>query len=237
MDKKILIVIPTFNEEAVIGSVISRIKKSFDPADILVVNDGSHDKTAQAAQDAGVEIISLPFNLGYGSALEAGYKYAYLKGYEYVVQLDADGQHEPRCIAELLEPVEKGQADLVIGSRFLRDIGYQTTWVRRLGRIIFAKITSFLIKQKITDSTSGFQAFNRRVLTFFVGGFYPSDYPDADVIIILNRSGFSIKEIPVVMYASNNKKSMHAGLIRPLYYIFKMFLSISMIFFRKKTKI
>lgn len=228
-----LIIIPAYNEESKIGGVIDNIKNYIVDAEILVVSDGSDDNTEKVAREKGANVISLPFNLGYGSALETGYKYAFDNDYKYIVQMDGDGQHEAKCVNNLLNVLLNNEADIVIGSRFLDVKNYRTSFSRHLGMIIFAKITSWLTKQKITDSTSGFQAMNHRVLLFFAHGFYPSDYPDADVVILLKNAGFRIAEIPVIMYSNNNSKSMHSGIIRPMYYIFKMFLSIGMIFLRK----
>jgi len=233
--KETIIIIPAYNEAEKIGFVLDRVSRcAANFADILVIDDGSLDQTSKAASQAGAAVISLPFNMGYGTALETGYKYAYNKGYQYLIQMDGDGQHEPECINDLLEALKKGQADIVIGSRYLKDCGYKTTLARKIGSFIFSKIASFFSKKRITDPTTGFQAMNSQVVKFFVAGFYPSDYPDADVLIILNKAGFRIEEIPVIMYSKNNAKSMHAGLIKPMYYIFKMFLSIGMIFLRKK---
>ncbi len=232
--KKSLIIIPAYNESGRIGEVIDKIKQYGLGSDILVVDDGSSDDTAEIANSHGIDVVSLPFNLGYGATLETGYKYAYENGYEYIAQMDADGQHEPKCIIDLINAVKKGDADLVIGSRYLRDCGYRTTFARKIGTIIFSKIATFLSKKKITDPTSGFQAMNRKVLEFFVNNFFPSDYPDADILILLGRSGFRVSEIPVIMYSSEkDKKSMHSGIFKPLYYNFKMFLSLLMIFLRK----
>lgn len=230
-----MIIIPAYNEAVRIGQIVEKVKTQQLEADILVIDDGSSDNTAEIAMKYGAEAVSLPFNLGYGAALEAGYKYTYEKGYEYLVQMDADGQHEPKCISDLLKPLKEDKADLIIGSRYLKDCGYKTTFARKIGTAIFSKIATFLSKKKITDPTSGFQAMNRKVLDFFVNGFYPSDYPDADVLILLNKSGFRILEIPVIMYSNEkNKKSIHSGIFKPFYYNFKMFLSILMIYLRKK---
>jgi len=233
-DKKdTLLIIPAYNESETIEKVIVKIKKQLPDLDILVINDGSTDATAEIVKNSGAMVISLPFNMGYGAALQTGYQYAQKKNYQYVFQMDADGQHEPKCLNNLVQAIKENQADIIIGSRFLGESVYRASWVRRIGMIIFGKITSCIIKQKITDPTSGFQALNYRVLRFFTGEFYPSDYPDSDVIISLHLAGFRIKEIPVVMYPAINKKSIHSGL-KPLYYIFKMFLSIIMIFLRQK---
>ena len=237
MIKDSLLIIPAYNEGQDIERVLAAVQDKSPDLDILIVDDGSTDNTAKAAKKQGARVISLPLNMGYGSALEAGYKYANKKGYQYILQMDADGQHEPSFLGDLLRVVKGGQADLVIGSRFLDKENYQAPFARKMGMIIFSKITSWLIGQTITDSTSGFQAMNKNVVKFFVNGFYPADYPDADVLIILKRAGFRLAEISVIMYSKQSKKSMHAGLLKPVYYIFKMFLSIGMIFLRPQQKL
>jgi len=231
--KDTLLIIPAYNESKTIGNVIVKIKNQFPDLDILVIDDGSFDSTDMIVRKHGINIISLPFNMGYGVALQTGYQYANNKNYQYVLQMDADGQHEPECLNDLIMSIKNNKADIIIGSRFLSECNYGASWLRRLGMIIFSKITSLILKQKITDPTSGFQALNHKVLKFFTSEFYPSDYPDADVIILLHRIGFRIKEIPVIMYSALNKGKIHNGL-KPLYYVFKMFLSIIMIFLREK---
>ncbi len=222
-----LIIIPAYNEAGNIARVIAATRASAPLADILVVNDGSSDDTAAIARQARARVISLLFNIGYGVALQTGYKYALAKGYRYVIQMDGDGQHEPACIPTLLAEVQSGAADVVVGSRFLgRETGsYRVEWGRRLGMTLFGGIASFIMGQKITDPTSGFQALNREALRFFASDAYPGDFPDADVLIMLHYNGFRVKEVPVIMYCNTDGKSMHSGL-KPLYYVFKMCLSI-----------
>jgi glycosyltransferase involved in cell wall biosynthesis len=234
-----LILIPAYNEEIRIASVIERIREHFPETEVLVIDDGSTDRTGEEASRTGAEVISHPFNLGYGTALQTGYKYALARGYDRLVQMDGDGQHDPSCIGDLLAPIEKGEADIVIGSRFLKHgeisadpPSFRAPWVRRLGMAFFRTVTSLIIGQKITDSTSGYQAMNRRVLEWVSGDKFPFDYPDADVIIMLYRAGFRIKEVPVRMFESRDKKSMHSGW-KPLYYVFKMHLSILVTLMRK----
>ena len=232
---KILTIIPALNEEKNIAQVIDGIKKNAPFCDILVIDDGSSDSTAELAKAAGARVIHLPFNMGYGIALQTGYKYALENGYYYMVQMDGDGQHDPQYIKEFLEIVTSGEADITIGSRFSknnRNHTYKAGWVKRTGIILFARITSIIIKQKVSDPTSGYQAVNRKVAKFYASESYPSDYPDADVIIMLHRAGFQIKELPVVMYQNRNRKSMHSGM-KQFYYIFKMFLSIFLTLLRK----
>ena len=233
---KTLIVIPVFNEAGNIEGVIECIKKEVPYADILVVDDGSSDDTRDIAETSATWVISHPFNMGYGVALQTGFKYAMERGYDFVVQMDGDGQHEPKYINDLLNELRREDVDIIIGSRFLSGTSYKSQPVRRLGIMIFALIASLITRQKITDPTSGFQALNKKVVKLYASEVYPTDFPDADVIIMVSLIGYKIKEIPVVMYQSASKISMHSGL-KPLYYIFKMFLSIIVTLFRKRQNL
>jgi glycosyltransferase involved in cell wall biosynthesis len=227
-----LIVVPAYNEEPRIAGVIRGIGQHIPYADILIVDDGSTDLTREVALRAGAKVISHPFNLGYGAALQTGYQYALNRGYGGLIQMDGDGQHDPSSISDLLTIIQKGEADVAIGSRFLEPKGmgpghrpYRAPLIRRLGMRLFGTITSLIIRQRVTDPTSGYQAMNRRVVEWVSGDRFPYDYPDADVIIMLHRAGFRIREVPVRMFENPGKKSMHGGW-KPLYYVFKMFLSI-----------
>lgn len=226
------IIIPAYNETGRIAATISGIRK-FTDADIIVISDGSVDTTAHEAGSAGASVIELPFNMGYGAALQTGFKYALKKGYEFAVQMDADGQHDPSAIQALMEPIFRDEIDIAIGSRFLSEGSYRAPFVRRMGMYFFGFIASIVTGRKITDPTSGFQALNKRVMEFYASKAYPVDYPDADVLIMLHRGGFRFKEIPVVMHNAA-KPSMHGGIINPLYYIFKMLLSIFVTLLRKE---
>ena len=228
----IIVIIPAYNEALSIGTVIEEAKRVLPSADIVVINDCSKDNSAEIAREAGALVVSLLFQMGYGTALQTGFKFAMDKGYDYLVQLDADGQHDPKDIPKLLDPVLSGSVDLVIGSRFLGKVDYRTSFSRRLGMIFFGKIASFFAGQRITDPTSGFQALNRKVFEFLASDRYPVDFPDADVLIMLHRAGFKIAEVPVIMKSSISKKSMHSGL-KPVYYIFKMLLSIFVTLLRR----
>jgi len=230
--KEFIVLIPAYNEAGRISRVIEKVYSLFPSTTVVVVDDGSLDSTRETARQAGATVISHPFNLGYGAALQTGYRYALKTGSRALVQIDGDGQHDPSFVPDLLSAVEGGDADVVIGSRFLKPWGtlsdqpvYRAPLIKRLGMRLFGMITSLIIGQKVTDSTSGYQAMNREVLAWVSTDKFPFDYPDADVIIMLHRAGFRIREVPVRMFQDEDKKSMHSGW-KPVYYVFKMFLSI-----------
>lgn len=227
-----LILIPAYNEAARIAGVVESIKRVVPEMPILVVNDGSNDDTSGISRMAGAIVVTHPFNMGYGVAIQTGYKYALANNYDYIVQLDADGQHDPSCIPDLLAPVIQGKVDIVIGSRFLGN-SYTPPLARRLGMALFRKIVSKITGRVCTDTTSGFQAFNRDVIRFFTMDIFPVDYPDADMLIMLHRAGFSMTEVPVRMFENSEGKSMHSG-FKPLYYMFKMLLSIFVTLMREQ---
>ncbi len=229
--EKFLVIIPAYNEAGRISLTIAGIRKN-TAADIIVVDDGSTDSTAAEAKAAGASVISLPFNLGYGAALQTGYKYALKKGHEFAVQMDADGQHDPAYINPLLAPVLAGEADVAIGSRFLGIGDYRAPFIKKSGMVFFRMIASGITRQKITDPTSGFQALNRKAMEFYASGAYPADFPDADVLVMLYKKGIRFREAPVRMNQNTKEKTMHSGTV-PLYYIFKMLLSIFVTLMRK----
>ena len=231
IDKKVLVIIPAFNEENVIGEVIHSIRNNFPRVDILIINDGSSDRTSVSARHAGAIVIDLPFNLGYGSALQTGYKYALRHGYEYLIQMDGDGQHDPKSIRDLYEEIAKNENDIIIGSRFIKKT-YKPPFIRIAGMKFFAKIAEYAIRQKFTDPTSGFRAFNKNAIKLYCTDIFPSDFPDVDVIIMSKKAGLKIKEIPVMMHSPKTKKSMHSG-FKPIYYVFKMLLSTIVTILRK----
>jgi len=230
--KRLIVIIPAYNEGKRIAAVVAGVRAAVSEAQVVVINDCSRDETAIAATQAGVVVVSHPFNMGYGAAIQTGYKYARDKGFDYLVQLDADGQHDPACIPLLLAPVIAGEADIAIGSRFLGN-SYRPPLARRLGMALFRRIVFLVTGSAITDTTSGYQAFNREVIRFFATDIFPVDYPDADMLIMLHRAGFRISEVPVRMFENSEGKSMHSGL-KPLYYMFKMLLSICVTLMREK---
>jgi glycosyltransferase involved in cell wall biosynthesis len=232
--KKPLVLIPAFNEAGRIEPVIRGIKEHLPDADILVVDDGSTDATAAVSRQSGAMVISHAFNLGVGTALQTGYKYALKAGYHSLVQLDGDGQHDPAQINLLLSALEKTRADLVIGSRFLPDSNHSMTYPRKTGVRLFAWLLSVLIHERITDPTSGFRAMSQRVLQFCTQDIYGFDYPDADFLLTLHRAGYRLSEVPIEVKPRMSGKSQYHGL-KPVYYFIKMFLSIFIILLRKKT--
>ena len=232
---KTIIIIPAYNEEKNIGAVLEGIQKKSPGFPILVINDGSSDNTEKVVLEHNAEVISLPYNSGYGIALQTGFLYAVKNNFSIVVQMDSDGQHDPSDIKNLIEAVQKDNCDVVIGSRFLSNDSYKSSLARHAGMLLFGGIASLLCGQKVTDPTSGFQALRGSAINFAASDNYPPDYPDADFIILLNRSGFKVKEISVTMHASPVKESMHHG-HKTIYYVFKMFLSIFVTLLRKSIK-
>ncbi len=220
-----LVLIPAFNEERVLGPVLIDIRRH-TTLDLLVVDDGSTDQTAEVARAHGARVVSHPFNMGYGAALQTGYKYAAQEGYDVLVQIDADGQHDPAFIEPLARRVLEGHADACVGSRFLLGEGYIPPFARRVGMVLFGYIASVVTRRRVTDPTSGYQALSSRVFRFLRSDVFPADYPDADVLILLHRAGFRAEEQPVAMRPSFTGKSMHSGVVRPAFYVFKMLLSI-----------
>jgi len=235
MDKKprVLVIIPAYNEEKSIGRVIKKVQENIPGADVVVIDDGSRDGTAKVARRAGVRVLSHCVNLGPGAATQTGYKYALRHFYELVVQLDADEQHDPGCIKDLLNVLENESCDLVIGSRFLGTQGYKPSRIRKIGMSFFAALTSLIVKQKITDSTSGFRVLNRKVVDFLANIDYPSDYQDADVISLVHFAGFRIREAPVIMHRDTGGKSLLGG-ARFIYYGFKVLFSVVVTLLREK---
>jgi glycosyltransferase involved in cell wall biosynthesis len=232
--QSVLVVIPAFNEAERVGSVVRDVRRVLPAADVLVVDDGSADRTGPEATRAGAIVVTMPVNSGYGAALQTGYKYAVRHEYDIIGQLDADGQHEARYLIPMLEALESAGCDVVIGSRFLgRDGHYRAPAARRAGIELFSRIATAVMRQHVTDPTSGFQVLRADVARFFCSNVYPADYPDADILILLHRSGFRVSEVPVRMRASAGP-SMHGG-HRSLYYVYKMLLSIFVTVLRPRS--
>lgn len=224
---------PAFNEARRIREVVAAVRAQVG-GDLLVVDDGSSDRTAMEARSAGAIVAIHPANLGYGAALQTGYRYALRHAYDAVLQLDADGQHDPASIPALIAGLDR--ADVVVGSRFLEPGSYRPPPARRAGMWLFGKVASVLAGQRITDPTSGFQAISRDALRFYAHERYPADYPDADVLAMVARSGLRLLEVPVRMLPSPPGKSMHAGVVKPLYYVFRMSLALGLVPLRNEKR-
>jgi len=229
---KTLIIVPAYNEEGNIENVIRRIRQASSEFDIVVINDCSKDSTREKAEACGVPVISLPVNLGIGGAVQTGFLYAYYNQYDVAVQLDGDGQHNPVYVKGLIAPIERGEADVVIGSRFIQRKGFQSHRLRRVGIRMFQVLNNVLLRQNITDSTSGFRAYNARAIEL-LQRLYPSDYPEPEALFILKRCGFHIVEIPVEMNSREAGISSITG-IKSLYYMVKVITSIVIEFLRGK---
>ncbi|MDD4496162.1 MAG: glycosyltransferase family 2 protein [Eubacteriales bacterium] len=221
---KVLVIIPAFNEENSIAGVIADIKENIPEADILVVNDGSADRTSIIARSLHVAVADLPFNLGIGGAMQTGYLYARESGYDAAVQVDGDGQHSAACIKALLRELIGGKADLAIGSRYLEQSGYRSSIFRRFGGLFFSFLIRSLTGQRVKDTTSGFRAANRKAIKYF-SEHYPTDYPEVESIVKLHKNKMRIKEIPVKMQVRKAGKSSITPL-RSLYYMIKVSLSL-----------
>jgi len=221
-------VIPAYNEAASVGRVIQDILSLFPEAGIIVVDDGSEDGTVTAALHAGAKVVRMPFNSGYGVALQTGLRWAGQHGARCVVTLDADGQHDPRELSAILEPVLSGRADIAIGSRYLAGgARYQVPLARRLGAWAFARMISALTHSRITDPTSGFQCLNAVAIRLYADlEDFPEMTPDADMLLYAHLRGLRICEVPVSMYADEGQRSMH-GFLRSFFYAPKMMVAIA----------
>jgi len=220
-----LIVIPAFNEQNNILSVVRDVHARIPAADVLVINDCSADDTSDKARLAEeVKVIDLPCNLGIGGAVQTGFKYARDRGYDYMVQIDGDGQHLPEEVEKLTQAMDDSGSDMVIGSRFLDVQSYRATWLRRIGIKIFYWLFRLLINTKITDSTSGFRLYNRKSIEV-LAKYYANDYPEPDAIILLKKHGLRICEVGVEMRARVHGASSITT-IRSPYYMVKVVLSV-----------
>lgn len=223
---RILFVIPAYNEEENIEKVLTEIKKDAPFADILVINDCSKDNTAKIVEKNGVKCITNIFNMQYAMAVQTGIKYAYQNNYDYVIQFDADGQHIAKEAIKLYEAIKESDYDIIIGSRYLQDMGYRCPFFRRIGTKIFSLIIEAICKQKVADPLSGFQCLNKKVIEQYSKmGFYP-EFPDANLVIEMLLRGYKIKEIPVKMRLREAGESMHGGIVKPIKYMINMFYTI-----------
>jgi glycosyltransferase involved in cell wall biosynthesis len=230
---KSLAIVPAYNEEATIAAVIDSLRANVPDYDVVVVDDGSTDATADAAERAGAQVLRLPFNLGIGGAVQSGFKYALDGGYDFCVQVDGDGQHDPVHVARLREAIEADPGlDMVVGSRFLTsDYRYPAPVSRRTGIHIFAAICSAIVGQRISDPTSGFRLCNRRAIALFARD-YPHDYPEVEAVLMLHWHRLRVREVPVQMHERGGGQSSLRGSGKSAYYMIKVLLAIFIGLFR-----
>lgn len=226
--------VPAFNEEANVGRVVDEIRAVDPSLDVVVVDDGSYDRTADVAREHGATVVRLPFNLGIGGAVQTGFRYAFEHDYDLAVRLDGDGQHDPAQLDVILAPVLSGDADIAVGSRFAEaGDGYRSSRSRRIGIRLLAWIVSRIVGRRVTDTTSGFQALNRRAIELFAHD-YPHDYPEVEATIMVSRHRLRSVEVPVTMRERGGGRSSITT-IRSVYYMVKVLLAIFVGLFRRNV--
>jgi glycosyltransferase involved in cell wall biosynthesis len=227
-------IVPALNEEASIGRVIDELR-AFDPGlDVVVVDDGSLDGTARVASGKGARVLRLPFNLGIGGAVQTGFRFAFENGYDLAVRVDGDGQHDPAQLRFVLDPVLRGEADIAVGSRFAGGhAGYRSSRPRRIGISLLARVVSRIVGQRVTDTTSGFQALNREGIALFARD-YPHDYPEVEATVMVFRHRLRLLEVPVEMRERGGGRSSITAL-RSVYYMVKVLLAIFVGLFRRNV--
>lgn len=228
--KKILLIIPAYNEEENILKTCNSIKeynqKNTQKLDYVVINDGSTDKTLEILIENKLNHVNLVHNLGIGGAVQTGYKYAYANNYDIAIQFDGDGQHDVNYVSKICNPIIKGQADMTIGTRYLKkeESSFQSTFMRRLGSNIISIFIKMFCGKKITDPTSGFRAVNRKIIKEFAKD-YPTEYPEPESTVSLLVNGYQVQEVPVSM----NERVGGVSSIRfwkPVDYMIKVVLAI-----------
>ncbi len=226
-------IVPAFNEQASITGVIEELRRDAPAYDIVVIDDGSTDDTALFARATGVVVVSLPYNLGIGVAVQTGYQYAYDNGYEKAVQVDGDGQHIAAEIAKLEQRLDAATpVDLVYGSRFQEQGGYRSSRLRRIGIALFSSMLSLVTRQRVTDPTSGFRLANRRTMELFAAD-YPHDYPEVEAILMIHAHRLRMDEVPVRMRAREGGSSS-INFWRSVYYMLKVSLALFVGLFRSQ---
>ena len=224
-------IVPALNEAQTIASVVAEIRAVDPGLEILVIDDGSTDDTLAEARRAGALVARLPYNVGIGGAVQTGYQYARDHGFQVAVQVDGDGQHDPADLAQLLEPISADRADMVVGSRFLEAGEYRPSFARKLGIRLLARVVSLLVRQRMTDPTSGFRAVNRRGIVLFAAE-YPHDYPEAEANVVAYRRRLRVVEVPVAMRErAAGRSSINAP--SSLYYMVKVTLALFITLFRR----
>jgi hypothetical protein len=229
-EPSIVVIIPAYNEAAAIGAVVEGVRRVLSNADVLVIDDGSQDATAQRAEQAGATVLRLPCNLGIGGAVQSGYKFAVWQGYDIVGRVDGDGQHRPEDLALLIREVQSGATDLAIGSRYLTDMGYRGAISRRAGVAMFSGLLTLLLRQRISDATSGLRAVTGELAAVYAQDM-PTDYPEIEGIICAKRAGFAVCEYPATMQERQGGESS----ITPfwsVHYVVKVLLAVATVHLR-----
>jgi glycosyltransferase involved in cell wall biosynthesis len=226
-------IVPAYNEELNIGRVLDELR-DFDPElEVVVISDGSVDGTARVAAEHGAHVVNLPYNLGIGGAVQTGFQYAHARGYDLVVRCDGDGQHIPAELPKVLGPVLAGEADIAVGSRFVGADGYRSSATRRIGIRLLALVVSAIARQRVTDTTSGFQALNRKALELFAAD-YPHDYPEVEGMVMTIKHRLRLCEVPVEMRAREHGTSSITAL-RSIYYMAKVLVALFVGLFRRRV--
>lgn len=220
----LLIIVPAFNEEGAIGSVVREIRETVPGVPVLVIDDCSMDGTSVHARAAGAEVMSLPHHLGLGGAVQAGYKLAYELGYEYVIRIDGDGQHDPKYIPAILDALRTSSCQMVIGSRFVNGGGEHTSFARGVGIRLFRLVLWPILGKQVRDPTSGFVGVNRQALQVFEKSF-PLEYPEIETLVVLKRKAFRFIEVPCRMRRRIAGTSTITA-VRSLYYIVHVLLGV-----------
>lgn len=215
-----LVIIPAYNEEGAIIDTVQGIRKIAPEFDIIVINDCSRDNTPRLLKENDIDHINLPMNLGIGGAVQTGYIYAWKNDYDVAVQMDGDGQHDASYLDEMLDVMKKRNADIVIGSRFIDNEGFQSSSLRRIGINFFTKWIRMLTGYTVTDPTSGMRMVNRKVIELFARD-YPKDYPEPETVVTILKRGYNISEIPVKMLARTTGESS-ISMRKSVYYMFKV---------------
>jgi glycosyltransferase involved in cell wall biosynthesis len=233
-DERKLAVVPAYNEAATVGTVVGALHREAPDWDVLVIDDGSTDDTAKVAAAAGARVLSLPFNLGIGGAVQAGFRYAREEDYDLMVQVDGDGQHVASEIPALVRArADEPRLDMVCGSRFLSaDYRYPAPVSRRTGIHLFAFLLSRIVGQRVSDPTSGFRLYNRRAIGLFARD-YPHDYPEVEAVLMLHHHRLTMREVPVLMYErGGGVSSIRSG--KSIYYMIKVLLAIGVGLVRRR---
>jgi glycosyltransferase involved in cell wall biosynthesis len=233
-DLRRVAIVPAFNEAQIVGRVIDELYEQDAELDVVVIDDGSVDATAEVARQHGAIVLRLPFNLGIGGAVQTGFRYAFEHGYDIAVRVDGDGQHDPSELGRVVSPVLAGEADIAVGSRFVAEgAGYRSSRSRRVGIRLLALVVSRIVGRRVTDTTSGFQALNRKGIALFARD-YPHDYPEVEATVMVSRHRLRSIEVPVTMRERSSGRSSITA-VRSVYYMLKVLLAIFVGLFRRNV--